>query len=469
MAWNGSGTYVLPSAYTPAVNGTIIDAADYNGALNDIATGITNALAKDGQNAATANIPMGSFKFTGLAAGSADGQSVRYEQVFLQAEETVAASVGSTDFSSTRASTVVLTASGTPAITGFGTMTAGTRRYIRVGGALSVTYNSTSMITPGLASLTFAAGDTFEIVSLGSGNWKMDSYSLVSGVSVRLSAIGAANIAGTPISNGDYGISWSWSLTTASGKAFQILESAASSATGSAHLLYVASSSNSTAAPFFAQWTGATTTGEFGFKNDSTRGAITIKAATLAAGPGGGVAITAGSGASTSNGGAITLTGGNATATSGTGGSISLTGGTGLGTDLGGDINLTGGNSATATAAGTVNLIGGTTSGTVRGAVTLQSRVRIMPGDLTITSGAGTGATIAGSHAAFLLTLGTSAGTTIVLGIPNALAGTPVVVVNGSDLTIACKAVATTNTITITTASGMANGSTIQGICLGKQ
>ena len=42
MAWNGSGTYVLPSAYTPAVNGTIIDAADYNGALNDIATGISN-------------------------------------------------------------------------------------------------------------------------------------------------------------------------------------------------------------------------------------------------------------------------------------------------------------------------------------------------------------------------------------------------------------------------------------------
>lgn len=81
MPWNGSGTYSLPPAYSPEVNGDVIDAVRYNGLTTDIATGITNAFAKDGQNVPTANLAMGGFKFTGLAAGSTAGDSVRYEQV----------------------------------------------------------------------------------------------------------------------------------------------------------------------------------------------------------------------------------------------------------------------------------------------------------------------------------------------------------------------------------------------------
>ena len=56
MAWNGTGTYNLPAAYTPEVNGTVVDATRYNGATSDIATGITAALAKNGENSATVNL-----------------------------------------------------------------------------------------------------------------------------------------------------------------------------------------------------------------------------------------------------------------------------------------------------------------------------------------------------------------------------------------------------------------------------
>lgn len=80
MPWNGSGTYALPPAYSPEVNGTTIDATRYNGLTNDVATGISAALAKNGENTATANLPMGGFKHTGAAAANASGQYLVYGQ-----------------------------------------------------------------------------------------------------------------------------------------------------------------------------------------------------------------------------------------------------------------------------------------------------------------------------------------------------------------------------------------------------
>jgi hypothetical protein len=80
MPWSGSGTYVLPPAYSPEVNGTVIDATRYNGLTTDVANGISNAIAKDGQNVPTANLPMGGFKHTGVADGNGTGQYLAYNQ-----------------------------------------------------------------------------------------------------------------------------------------------------------------------------------------------------------------------------------------------------------------------------------------------------------------------------------------------------------------------------------------------------
>lgn len=80
MPWNGLGAYLLPPAFTPEVNGTTIDATRYNGATSDVATGISNTIAKDGQNVPTANLPMGGFKHTGAASGTGAGQYMTYGQ-----------------------------------------------------------------------------------------------------------------------------------------------------------------------------------------------------------------------------------------------------------------------------------------------------------------------------------------------------------------------------------------------------
>jgi hypothetical protein len=81
MAWNGTGQFVLNPAYTPEVNGNIVDAPRYNGMCNDVAAGITAALAKNGENVPTANLPMGGYKHTGADAATEAGEYVEYAQM----------------------------------------------------------------------------------------------------------------------------------------------------------------------------------------------------------------------------------------------------------------------------------------------------------------------------------------------------------------------------------------------------
>ena len=77
MSRNGSGTYTLPAG-NPVVTGTTISSTWANTSLSDIATALTQSLAKDGQTVPTANIPMGSFKITGLGAPTTAGDALAY-------------------------------------------------------------------------------------------------------------------------------------------------------------------------------------------------------------------------------------------------------------------------------------------------------------------------------------------------------------------------------------------------------
>jgi len=72
MSWNGSG--VVTWLYTwgnDAAADIKILASRQDGQWADAKTTIQNCLTRDGQNAASANLPMGGFKHTGVAAGSA--------------------------------------------------------------------------------------------------------------------------------------------------------------------------------------------------------------------------------------------------------------------------------------------------------------------------------------------------------------------------------------------------------------
>jgi len=80
MPRNGSGTYQLPAGQ-PVVTGTVISSSTFNTLTNDLANALTQSLSKDGQTPATANLPMGGFKLTGLANGSASTDSITYGQV----------------------------------------------------------------------------------------------------------------------------------------------------------------------------------------------------------------------------------------------------------------------------------------------------------------------------------------------------------------------------------------------------
>ena len=66
MPFDGSGTFAVYTPGTPYVNGTTIDETVVNAVQSDFATGLTNCVTRDGQSPATANLPMGSFRHTGV-------------------------------------------------------------------------------------------------------------------------------------------------------------------------------------------------------------------------------------------------------------------------------------------------------------------------------------------------------------------------------------------------------------------
>jgi hypothetical protein len=81
MSYNGSGTFLINTAGQPVVSGTVISSTAFNALTADLATGLSTAITKDGQTTVTANIPMGTYKFTGLGAGSAATDSANLSQV----------------------------------------------------------------------------------------------------------------------------------------------------------------------------------------------------------------------------------------------------------------------------------------------------------------------------------------------------------------------------------------------------
>jgi len=77
-----------------------------------------------------------------------------------------------------------LAVSGTTTITAFDTVVAGIYRVLKFDGILTLTHNGTSLILPGSASITTAAGDVAGFRSLGSGYWRCEWYQRASGAAV---------------------------------------------------------------------------------------------------------------------------------------------------------------------------------------------------------------------------------------------------------------------------------------------
>src|SRR6185295_11200080 len=76
-----SGTFSINSTGQPVVTGTVISSTTFNALTAELATGLSTCILKDGTQTLTANIPMSSFKLTGLASGSARTDSINVGQV----------------------------------------------------------------------------------------------------------------------------------------------------------------------------------------------------------------------------------------------------------------------------------------------------------------------------------------------------------------------------------------------------
>jgi hypothetical protein len=82
MAFNGTGTFVrIYNWVTDKINAVPITASRMDAEMDGMATGLSNCITKDGQTTVTANIPMNSKKFTGLAVGTARTDSITLGQV----------------------------------------------------------------------------------------------------------------------------------------------------------------------------------------------------------------------------------------------------------------------------------------------------------------------------------------------------------------------------------------------------
>ena len=112
MSFNGSGTFLINTAGQPVVAGTVISSTTFNSLTADLATGLSTVITKDGQTTVTANIPMASFKFTGLGVGSAAGDSANLSQVQSTVTKLLASVSGADTVTATASPTLAAYAAG---------------------------------------------------------------------------------------------------------------------------------------------------------------------------------------------------------------------------------------------------------------------------------------------------------------------------------------------------------------------
>lgn len=131
------------------------------------------------------------------------------------------ASAATTDLSTVNDGDITVT--GTTTITGFGTLTAGIKKVLTFSGALTLTHNATSLILPGAANITTAAGDVAIMRSLGSGNWKCISFTRSASLPATagantditsMTALTAPTVAANPIRATDLQVQLATAFTT---------------------------------------------------------------------------------------------------------------------------------------------------------------------------------------------------------------------------------------------------------------
>tara|TARA_R110000823_G_scaffold284094_1_gene402216 strand:- start:144 stop:1508 length:1365 start_codon:yes stop_codon:yes gene_type:complete len=200
---DGNGNFTLSNP--DFTSGTTISSSQVDANNSEIAVALTQSIAVDGQTTTTSSIPFAADIATDVIAELTPGAGVTTDGVLLKdnaitttkvdtAKGTPIASATTTDIGA--ATGQYFDISGTTTITGLGTITAGAQRVAQFDGILTLTHNGTSLILPGAANITTAAGDTAGFVSLGSGNWACEWYTAASGQAVVGASAASTTVAG---------------------------------------------------------------------------------------------------------------------------------------------------------------------------------------------------------------------------------------------------------------------------------
>ncbi len=198
MSFNGSGTFVINSAGQPVVANTVISATTFNALTADLANGLTTCITKDGQSTPTANIPMGGFKITNLATGTAATDAATVAQI--QSNGAALVTVTGTD---------TLTGSLTPALVAYvtgavyyfvapATNTGAVTLNIDTLGAKNVTRDGTTALVAG----DIVSGEMVAVVYDGT------RFQLISPVNsfTNLNVSGTLTVAGATTLNGNLAV-----------------------------------------------------------------------------------------------------------------------------------------------------------------------------------------------------------------------------------------------------------------------
>lgn len=146
--------------------------SDFHGLVDNATAAISNIVNSDISNSAA----IASSKLDLSAVGQ---NIVMSSKAINGAKGSDIASATTTDIGAATGNFVDVT--GTTTITGLGTVQAGTIRFVRFTGILTLTHSGTALILPTTANVTTAAGDRAIFVSLGSGNWLCLAYQRADG------------------------------------------------------------------------------------------------------------------------------------------------------------------------------------------------------------------------------------------------------------------------------------------------
>ena len=204
MPRNSVGQYIPPTnSWSPSVNGVLATTGDWQALLNDIVAALTQSVSSDGQTPMISNLNMGNNKITGVAAGTGTGEALAFHQLFSQGVQTDLASASTTDIG--LQNTTFLRITGNTTITSFGSNYRGPR-FLVFEGAVTLT-NSSTLVLPGGANITTAAGDVLIAIpgaTLGTADkWIMATYQASATVTPNAGGFGFRNrlINANPIIN----------------------------------------------------------------------------------------------------------------------------------------------------------------------------------------------------------------------------------------------------------------------------